>query len=77
MVLTSEQVQALKEGEPVTLSPPEVGEECVLLRADVFSSGSASWCWIPRKLKSRDAYPAILRAWDSVGSPDDGEPYRT
>ena len=49
MVLTSEQVQALKEGEPVTLSPPEVGEECVCF-GPMSSSGSASWCWIPRKL---------------------------
>jgi hypothetical protein len=36
MNLTSEQVQAIREGEPVPVVPPEVGEECVLLRRDVY-----------------------------------------
>jgi hypothetical protein len=36
MNLTAEQVEAIKEGETVTISPPEVGEECVVLRADVY-----------------------------------------
>ena len=36
MNLTNEQVQAVKGGEPVPVLPPEVGEECVLLRRDVY-----------------------------------------
>jgi len=36
MNLTSEQVQAVREGVPVPIVPPEVGEECVLLRRDVY-----------------------------------------
>jgi hypothetical protein len=36
MNLSAEQVQAIKDGEPVRLVSPEVGEECVVLRADVF-----------------------------------------
>jgi hypothetical protein len=36
MNLTSEQVQALREGEPVPVVPPEIGEECVLLRRDAY-----------------------------------------
>ena len=37
MDLTHEQVQAIKEGVPVPVIPPEVGERCVLLREDVYS----------------------------------------
>ncbi len=36
MHLTNEQVQALREGEPVAIVPPEVGEQCVLLRMDAY-----------------------------------------
>jgi len=36
MNLSSDQIQALKEGEPVQVVPPEVGQECVLLRRDVY-----------------------------------------
>ncbi len=36
MNLTSEQVSAVREGEPVSLVPPEVGEACVLVRKDVY-----------------------------------------
>jgi hypothetical protein len=36
MTLTAEQVAALKHGEPVRLRPPELGAECVVLRADVY-----------------------------------------
>jgi len=36
MNLTSEQVRAIREGEPVPVVPPEVGEECILLRRDVY-----------------------------------------
>ena len=36
MNLTSEQVQAIREGVPVSVVPPEVGEECVMLRKDAY-----------------------------------------
>jgi hypothetical protein len=36
MNLTSEQVQAIREGEPVRIIPPEVGQECVVLRGDAY-----------------------------------------
>jgi hypothetical protein len=36
MNLTSEQVQAVREGNTVPITPPEVGEECVLIRRDAF-----------------------------------------
>lgn len=37
MDLTHDQIQAIKEGVPVPVLPPEVGEKCVLLREDVYS----------------------------------------
>lgn len=36
MDLTSEQVQAIKEGATVPVIPPEVGEECILIRREAF-----------------------------------------
>ena len=36
MNLTSEQIQAVIGGEPVPIIPPEVGQECVMLRRDVY-----------------------------------------
>jgi len=42
MTLTNEQIQALREGESVPVVPPEVGEECVLLRRDVYERVKAA-----------------------------------
>jgi hypothetical protein len=36
MDLTSHQIQAIRDGEPVRVVPPEIGEECVLLRKDIY-----------------------------------------
>jgi hypothetical protein len=36
MNLTEAQVEAVKLGEPVRVVAPEVGSECVVVRADVF-----------------------------------------
>ena len=36
MTLTREQIEAVKQGEPVRVAAPEVGAECVLVRADVY-----------------------------------------
>ena len=36
MNLTSEQVRAVRDGDTVLLVPPEIGEECVLIRRDTF-----------------------------------------
>jgi hypothetical protein len=36
MTLTLDQVQAIHNGDPVPLVPPEVGEECVLVRKDIY-----------------------------------------
>jgi hypothetical protein len=36
MTLTPEQIDAVKHGDPVRVSAPEVGADCVLVRADVY-----------------------------------------
>lgn len=36
MQLTAEQVSAVKLGSPVRVTAPEIGAECVLVRADVY-----------------------------------------
>jgi hypothetical protein len=36
MGLTNEQIAAVLGGQPAPVVPPEVGEECVMLRRDVY-----------------------------------------
>lgn len=36
MTLTHQQVEAVKHGDPIRISSPEVGAECVLVRTDVY-----------------------------------------
>lgn len=36
MNLSSAQIDAIKQGEPVRIVPPEVGTDCFVVRADVF-----------------------------------------
>jgi len=36
MNLSSEQIQAIKEGEAVPVLSPEIGQECVVVRRDVY-----------------------------------------
>ncbi len=36
MTLSMDQVRAIQDGEAVPVVPPEVGEECILLRKDVY-----------------------------------------
>ncbi len=36
MNLSNEQIQAVREGDAVAILPPEVGEECVILKKDVY-----------------------------------------
>ena len=38
MNLSIEQQQAIQNGEPVRFNPPELGVECVVIRADVFET---------------------------------------
>ncbi len=71
MVLTQEQRNAVGQGEAV---PVEVdGYRCVLVLEDVYEQAKRV---IDTELDPQEAYPAILEAWDSVGSPLDAEDYR-
>jgi hypothetical protein len=42
MNLTFEQIEALKQGQPIRLTPEEVGEEVVLLNAKTYQQLCAS-----------------------------------
>ena len=59
MDLTSEQVQAIKQGEPVHVVLPEVGEECVVLRAGAY----ADVLHALEGIDPKQAYPLIDEAW--------------
>jgi len=59
MNLTSEQIQAVKQGVPVPVLPPEVGEQCVLIRKDVYQRVSR----LAEDFDPVQAYPAIDEAW--------------
>jgi len=41
VTLTREQIEAVQQGDPVRVKAPEVGAECVLVRADVYERGRA------------------------------------
>lgn len=36
MTLSTEQIDAVKLGQPVRITPTEVGADCIVLRADVY-----------------------------------------
>ena len=59
MTFTADQIDAIRQGEPIRLIPPEIGEECVVLRAAEFED-------ITRPSQGPDpkqAYAAIDEAW--------------
>ena len=59
MNFTSEQIQAIRQGEPVRVVLPEIGEECVVVRAADFEVVARTL----EGLDPRQAYPAIDEAW--------------
>jgi hypothetical protein len=59
MNLTHEQVQAIREGEPIPVVPPEVGEECILLRRDVYERGKQT---VEADLPSSHAISGLMQA---------------
>jgi hypothetical protein len=71
MTLTTEQKQALREGEPVRVIEPETQTECVLIRADVFTppvprAGSEDFAIPPGIRQAQAAFrrdlPALLES---------------
>jgi hypothetical protein len=64
MNLTAEQVESIKEGDPVRLTPDEVGTACVVLRADVYDRVK-SLIDSDVEFRPRETYPAVLNALDA------------
>ena len=70
MNLTSDQVLAIREGESISLVPPEVGEACVLLRKDVYEKGKSTTADdLPSSL-------AVSRLMAAVAGEEDLESYQ-
>ncbi|HUQ68151.1 MAG TPA: hypothetical protein VM165_01435 [Planctomycetaceae bacterium] len=65
MTLTSEQAAAVKDGEPIRVTPPEVGADCVLVRADVYDR-VRSLVETGGDFQPRETYPAVLKALDQI-----------
>jgi hypothetical protein len=68
MQLTQEQLQAVRSGEPITVSDPEIGPECVLVRADVFSRVK-DLLYDDADFSPREGYPLV----DRVMAEDDAD----
>ena len=78
MVLTTQQIEAIRDGQPVTIQPPEIGADCILVRADVYARIGALLTDV--EMDPRDAYPHVDRvmADDDAGDPtlDDYQHYQ-
>lgn len=68
MRLTREQLQAVRSGEPITVKDPEIGPECVLVRADVFARVK-DLLDDDADFSPREAYPLV----DRVMAEDDAD----
>ncbi len=68
MNLTIEQIEAIKEGEPVRVANSEVGMDCVIVRADIYENVQSL---LNDGGDPREMYPAVLKALDACDeSPD-------
>ena len=65
MTLTSEQIRAIQEGEPVRVVLPEIGEECVVLRSADFEGITFA----------KEAAAAVDEAWKEDWSAPGMEAY--
>jgi hypothetical protein len=72
MTLTQQQKSAVEQGQAVPVMMD--GTPCIVLLEEVYNR-------VKRVLDSeadpQDLYPAVLSAWDAVGSPHDAEDYRS
>jgi hypothetical protein len=71
MNLTDQQIQSLATGTPVPIVIG--GTRCILIREDVFDRVKKVIEYDSSEIDPEEAYPAILEAWHSVGSPDDAK----
>ena len=69
MTLTSEQIQAIKEGEPVVFMPPEIGEQCIVIRKDVYQR-LVHLEYDDREIDAARLYPMIGRIMEEDDAND-------
>ncbi|MBW3595643.1 MAG: hypothetical protein KY475_00045 [Planctomycetes bacterium] len=69
MNLSPDQIQALEHGEAVAVTVE--GREYMVLSREVYDNAKRVM-----ELDPRDTYPAVMRPWDSYGSPDDATLYQ-
>ena len=74
MTLTPEQREVVQADGTVPMTID--GIECVVLRADLDARVKRLTEYDDREMDPAEAYPAVVQAWDSVGSPQDAEYYR-
>lgn len=70
MTLTQQQKAAISHGEAVPIVID--GATCVVVLQEVYERCKRV---IDDEMDPDEAYPAVLEAWDSVGSPQDAEDY--
>ena len=73
MIFTKGQRKAVETSGTVPMTID--GIECVVLRADLYDRVKRIIEYNDDEMKPEEAYPAILEAWDSEGSPQDAEDY--
>jgi hypothetical protein len=71
MTLTQEQKQAIDQGQAVSLVIE--GARCVVVLQEVYEHRQRL---LDNEMNPEVAYPAVLDAWDSVGSPQDALDYQ-
>jgi hypothetical protein len=71
MELTKEQIESAQKGEVVRVQTDS--GEIVVVKAEVYDKLVGL---VYDELDPRDTYPAVLKAWDAEGSPDDATAYQ-
>ena len=67
MKVSTEQIEAIERGETVQVTLDDT--ECVIIRKDLYEKLGLL------EVRPEEAYPVILEAWDSSGSPEDSTDY--
>ena len=72
MTLTTELLQAAEKG-PVTVKAG--GREYVVLSREIYDQVKQVRDYDDSEMNPRAAYPAVLKAWDAQGAPEDATDY--
>ena len=71
MELTKEQIESAQKGKVVRVQTDQ--GEIVIVKAEIYDQLAGL---VYDELDPREAYPAVLKAWDAEGSPDDETAYQ-